>query len=276
MGVFRRTLLAGALILTAAAHAQMSDSDTTALVRRAIDHRLHEEKTAKPVEYVFHKVDGQRERTQQIVETTDGDVARLIARAGKPLTPEENQAELDRLKNLAEHPELQEHRRKSEEKDRARITHMMAMLPDAFLYKMETTEACGSAQCYRLSYLPKPGWSPPDIEAGIFRGISGEVWIDQKQERLTRLVANFIQDVNFGLGILGKVSRGGKVVLEQGDIGGGEWQLLGLTAQLQGKALLFKKIDINLKEEMSAHKVVPAMGYREAIDLLLKAGGDPR
>ena len=271
MGMIRRmALLAGTAGMAASLAAQTSDADATALVRRAIEHRLQEEKTARPVEYVFHKIDGPRERTQQIVETKDGDVARLIAVGGKPLSPEATSAEIDRLKNLAEHPELQEHRRRNEEKDRARVTRMMAMLPDAFVYHLEATESCGGEFCYRMSYTPKPGWSPPDLEAGIFRGISGEVWIDRKQERLTKLVANFVQDVNFGFGILGKVSKGGKVVLEQGDIGGGEWQLTGMTANLAGKALLVKKIDIDLKEEMSGYTVVPVMGYREAIERLMK------
>ena len=265
-------LLAGWLLMTAAAQAQISDADATAIVRRAIGHRLQEDKSARPVEYVFHKVDGQRDRTQQIVETQDGDVARLIAIDGKPLTAEQNQAEIDRLKNLLEHPELQEHRKRNEEKDKGRIDRMMGLLPDAFLYRLEGTESCGTAVCDRMAYTPKPGWTPPDIEAGIFRGISGEVWIDQKQERLTKLVANFVQDVNFGLGLLGKVSKGGKVVLEQADIGGGEWQLTAMTAHLQAKALIFKKFDIDLKQEMSGYKVVPVMGYREAIEKLLKEG----
>jgi hypothetical protein len=263
-------LLVAAMLGSAEGFAQMSDAEATALVRRAIEHRVAEEKTARPVEYVFHKVDGTRDRTQEIVETRDGDVARLIALDGKPLSAEANQAEIDRLKNLEAHPELQEHRKRNEERDRARVTRMMAMLPNAFVYHVEATESCAGAPCYRMSYAPRPGWTPPDMEAGIFRGISGEVWIDQRQERLTKLVANFVQDVNFGFGILGRVSKGGRVVLEQGDIGGGEWQLLGMTAAMQGKALLVKKIDIDLKEEMSGFKVVPEMGYKEAVEMLLK------
>ena len=267
-------MLAGLWVGHAMAQAsarQMTPADATALVRRAIGHRLAEDKAPRPVEYLFHKVDGGRDRTQEIVETKDGDVARLVELGGKPLSAEANQAELDRLQNLKNHPEMQEHRRKNEERDKGRIDRMMGMLPDAFSYRVEATEACGAGQCYRMAYEPKPGWTPPDLEAGIFRGISGEVWIDVKQERLVKLVADFVADVNFGFGILGKVSKGGKVVLEQADIGGGEWELTGMTARLDGKALLFKKIDVQLTEEMSRYVPVAAgMGYREGIELLLK------
>jgi hypothetical protein len=43
------------------------------------------------------------------------------------------------------------------------------------------------------------------VEANIFRGLAGELWIDQAQERLNRLDAHVIANVDFGWGILGKL-----------------------------------------------------------------------
>ena len=78
------------------------------------------------------------------------------------------------------------------------------------------------------------------MEASIFRGLAGEVWIDQEQERLTRLDAHVIANVDFGWGILGKLDKGGTILLEQSDIGGHDWELTDLKLNLTGKALLVK------------------------------------
>ena len=121
------------------------------------------------------------------------------------------------------HPELQEKRRKSEEKDAARVDRLMGMLPDAFLYRVEGVESCTAGRCYRLSFAPNAKWEPPDLEAEFLRGIAGEVWISLADERLTRLDARFVADADIGLGILGKVNKGGTVRLEQTDIGGNDW-----------------------------------------------------
>ena len=75
----------------------------------------------------------------------DGDVARLVEVKGQPLSVEANQAELERLHTLADHPEIQQHRHQREQKDAARVDRLMRLLPEAFLYRYEgmTGLRCG-------------------------------------------------------------------------------------------------------------------------------------
>ena len=130
-----------------------------ALVRRAVQLRLEEEKSHRPVRYVLRKTDGDHETTKEIIETNDGDVARLIEINGQPLTAEQEQTEMNRLDTLAAHPEMQERRRRSEQKDAARIDQLVGMLPDSEIYKLEGMVSCGASQCYRLSFTPNPSLS---------------------------------------------------------------------------------------------------------------------
>jgi hypothetical protein len=124
---------------------------------------------------------------------------------------------------------------------------------------------------------------PPEIREGaaegpafllnIFRGLAGELWIDQAQERLTRLDAHVIANVDFGWGILGKLDKGGTIQLEQSDIGGGDWELTSLKLNLKGKALMLKSLDIQLTEQASHFsQVPPGTDYRKAIELLQSSG----
>jgi hypothetical protein len=244
--------------------------DVVALVPRAMQLRLQEEKHHQPVEYVLHKRDGDHETTKEIVETRDGDVARLIAINGKPLNAEQEQAEMSRLDTLAAHPELQQKRRRSEERDAARIDQLLAMLPHSEVYKLEGMVPCGAGQCYRLSFTPNPSFMPPNLEAEVLKGFAGEVWIDKAQGRLVRLDAHLVREVNIGFGILGRLDKGGTMVLEQayeGDVR--EWQATVLKMNLTGRALLVKPVDIRIDEVASGFAPVPeGLGYREAIAML--------
>ncbi len=220
LGLILMALLAAGIC---SAPAQQSAAvDPTALVRRAIQHRFDSERNQPPLRYLLRKQDGPRDNTKDIIETRDGDVARLVALNGQPLSAQANQDELDRLNLLANHPEVQQHRKFREQKDADRVNRLMRLLPDAFLYRFEGMVPCAAGQCYRLSFSPNPRFTPPDVEAAIFRGMAGEVWIDQTQERLTRLDAHLISNVDFGWGILGKLDEGGTIQIEQADIGGSQ------------------------------------------------------
>jgi hypothetical protein len=272
------------LILLALAAARISPAqpeqsagvDPTALVRRAVQHRMDAEQTHQPLRYVLRKTDEQHDTTKDIIETSQGDVARLVAINGQPLSAEANQAELDRLHTLANHPEIQQHRHQREQKDAARVDRLMRLLPDAFLYRYEGMTGCAAGSCYRLSFSPNPHFTPPDMEASIFRGLAGEVWIDQEQERLTHLDAHVIANVDFGWGILGELDKGGTILLEQSDIGGHDWELTHLKLNLTGKALMVKSLNIQITEQASHFtQVPPGVDYRKAIQLLENSSATP-
>src|SRR5277367_2138381 len=198
--------------------------DQVALVRRASQNELRSTAPAYPVRYKLRKQEEKGVTTKEIVPTKDGDVARLIAKDDKPLTPEENKAELDRLNNLLAHPEIQEHRHKREQEDSGRADEMTRLLPDGFLYTYIGMVPGPNGPAHRLSFKPNPGFHPPDREAEVYHGMEGELWIDQKQERMVKMNAHLIDDVEFGWGILGRLYKGGSLSVEQADVGDHHWE----------------------------------------------------
>ena len=261
----------GGLVLALAQTTVKTPFDGAGLVRRAVQHRLDMDEGHPMLRYVVRRKDARRETTKEIIETKDGDVARLIAVDGKPLSAEEERTEMERLDFLSAHPELEEHRHRSEMKDQARIDRMLGMLPDAEIYTLEGIVPCDAGMCYRMKFIPNPQFVPPDIESEFLRGFAGSVWIDQAQERLTRLDAHLIEDIDFGFGILGKVNKGGTAELRQTDVGGQEWKLTELKVNLVGRALLFKALNIQIEEEASDFSpVASGMSYRDAIRILKK------
>jgi hypothetical protein len=244
-------------------------SDPVSVVRRASQNELHSTNSGHPYRYKLRKVDEKGISTKEIVETKDGDVARLIALGDKPLEPERQQAELDRLNNLMAHPEIQEHRRKREKEDSDRANEMVRLLPDAFLYHYEGTAPGPSGDCYRLTFKPNPNFDPPDREAQVYHGMVGELWIDKAQERMVKLDAHLVDDVEFGWGILGKLYKGGSILVEQADVGDHHWETTHMKLDLTGKALFFKTLAFQTTENASDFHPVPVqMSYQDAIRML--------
>jgi hypothetical protein len=236
-------------------------NDPVTLVRHASYNELHNSAPPYPVRYKLRKQDDKGVTTKEIVPTKDGDVARLIARNDKPLTPEQNKAELDRLSNLLAHPEIQEHRHKREQEDSGRADEMIRLLPDAFLYTYLGMTAGPNGPAYRLSFKPNPGFHPPDREAEVYHGMEGELWIDQGQES--------IDDVNFGWGILGKLYEGGSLTIEQKDVGHRHWEATLMRLNLTGMALMLKPLSFQTTETQTDFEPVPVnMSYQDAVHLL--------
>jgi len=257
-------------LLGGVAGAQTDAVNPVTLVGRAVRLRAEEETSHRPVRYVLRKVDGDHSTTKEMIETKEGNVARLIAINGKSLTAEQEQNEMDRLDALLAHPEMQERRRKSEQKDAARIDQLVGMLPDSEIYKLEGMVACGTGQCYRLSFTPNPKFEAPHLEADVLRGFAGEVWIEKTQQRLVRLDAHLEREVSIGFGILGRLDKGGTIELQQEFEGNvQEWQPTVLKLNLSWKALMVKSVKIDINEVASEFATVPAgIGYREAIAML--------
>jgi hypothetical protein len=265
----RAPIAALALVFALAGASQAQNVDPHALVTRAVHNELASD-SKHPYRYTLHKVDDGKITTKEIIETKDGDVARLIAFDDKPLSSDADAAEIERLNTLLNNPDIQEHRRKREQADSDRANEMIRLLPTAFIYTFEGMVDGPSGPCYRLAMKPNPSFNPPDREAEVYHGMAGELWIDQKQERMVKLDVHLIADVDFGWGIVGRLYKGGTILVEQKDVGDGHWEQYLLRLNLQGKILMIKSLIIDTTEEESNYSPVPAnWGYQDAVRALL-------
>ncbi len=257
-----------AVVVLVAAACYAQTPDPIAIVKAASRNELKASNGGHPFRYRLHKIDDGKVTTKIIVETKDGGVARLIEADDKPLSAEANQAELDRLQNLYDHPEIQEHRHKKEQGDSGEADEMVRLLPDAFLYQYKGMVAGPNGPAYRLAFEPNPSYQPPDREAEVFKGMEGELWVDQGEERLVKLDAHLIADVNFGWGILGRLYKGGSILVEQKDVGDRHWEATHMKLNLTGKALMLKSLSFQTIEDSSDFHPVPDSGYKAAINFL--------
>ena len=264
-------LLTALLIFTGVPRilAQGPPGDPVALVRAASWNELHSSNQQHPFRFRLRKQDESAITTKDIVETKDGDVARLVAVNDQPLTPDRAKAERDRLDNLLAHPELQTRRHKKEQEDSNRSNEMVRLLPDAFLYTYRGVVNTPDGPAWRLSFLPNEKFIPPDREAQVYHGMAGELWIDCNQKRLAHLDAHLISDVNFGWGVIGRLYKGGTILVRQQDVGQNHWENVQLKLNLTGKILMFHNVTFQTTEESTDFKPVSnTLTYQDAIRML--------
>ena len=219
--------------------------------------------------YRLHKVSPRLSTTKDIIETRDGDVARLVAMNDKPLSAGDEQKEQARLDALLADPDRQHHRKQSEDADTARVLKVLRTLPDAFTYQY--AGPCAQSEgvrCERYTFVPNPHFDPPDLETTALAAMTGELWIDPKESRVLRLEGRLQRDVDFGWGVLGRLNKGGWIVIVQSDVGNRQWRVVTFQMVMSGR-VFFKSRSFDTREDETDFAAVPAnMNYTQAIQLL--------
>jgi hypothetical protein len=251
------------------------------LVRRTVQREVAPGSSGIKLLFEDRKQTPHGAQTKLIVETRDGTAGMTIAINGKPLTPEQRQAEEARLSGLASNPEALRKKQKSEKEDAERTTRIMRALPDAFLYEPDGTMAgspeIGKAgdQLVRLKFRPNPRYIPPSHVEQVLTGLQGYLLIDAEQHRIAKIDGTLAKDVNFGWGILGRLDRGGHFLVQQADVFNGDWEVTRMSLRFTGKELLFKSININSDEVFCNFRPVPSnLTFAQAVELLKKQGAE--
>jgi hypothetical protein len=254
--------------------AALAPPQAQALVERALASELRTaQDPTHPMRYRLRKSSPRLTTAKEIVETRDGDVARLVSIDDKPLSQADEQMEQARLDALLSDPNLQQHRKQSEGQDIGIVLRLLHMLPQAYLYQYAGAGSGPAGTVERFTFRPNPGFSPPDFETQALTAMTGELWIDAAQERVTRLEGHLQQDTDYGWGILGRLDKGGWIVIEQADVGGRQWRIARFKMQMNLR-VLFKTRSIDTTEEMTQYAPVHVgIDYRQAIQMLRAAPG---
>jgi len=256
---------------TASPPPSLTNEQAQAMVKRVLQVELEEAQTSAqshPLQYKLRKQSPRIATTKLIVESKDGDVARLIAINDGPLSADDEQRENARLQGLLDDPGLQHHRQEREKGDADRARKVMRALPDAFVYTYAGVVDTPQGLSYKLSFQPNPDFDPQDLEAQVLKGMAGELWIDVAQQRVTRLVGKRLHDVDYGWGIIGKLDQGGTLLLEQADIGNHQWRTTHMVLVMNARAF-WKIIRLDTTLDLSEFTpVTSGLSYQQAIQLL--------
>jgi hypothetical protein len=274
----RESIVAGVLSLAFLCLAQApqtaeSGQDPNALVRTVAYNELHAPESNEFHAWKQKQVKPNRTTTKQYVETPEGLLGRLLTVNGKPLTGDALNKENTRINRLLDPRQMQQ-KRKEQKEDETRSKRIVAALPDAFLYKITGTEERNGHKLINLRFTPNPDFSAPNHETLVLQGMEGDMTIDATVMRLVKIDGTMMEDVSIGWGILGRLDKGGRFVVEQKEVDNGDWEISYMMLNFTGKALIFKTIRINEVDTSYDFRKVPKMNVADAINYLKKADSD--
>ena len=220
------------------------------------------------MEYRLRKSSPRLTSTKEIIETKDGAVARLLSINDSAPSQADRQKDEARLDALLADPNRQRKRKQGEQDDTGRALKVLRALPKAFIYRSAGSETTASGNIERYTFTPNPKFNPNDLELLVLTAMTGTLTIDSTHERVLRLEGHLQQDVDIGWGILGRLYKGGSIVIEQADVGAAQWRVVRFKMDMNGR-VFFKTRSFTTTEEESQFVPVPVdMTYQQAIERL--------
>jgi len=235
------------------------------LVRRVVSNELTFQDDHTNWMYRLEKEQHGKKEVEEIVETKDGSVSRLLSINDLPLTAKQQMEEDERERELMTNRSAQQKLRRSLDAETLQGRRLFKLLPDAFVFSY----AGGDGNLVKLSFKPNPSFHAPSQETRVFHDMEGEMWIDCKQERLAGFDGRLTQAVKFGFGLLGYLDKGGHFEVRQAEVVPGHWDMTTLSLEMTGRALLFASIGVQKKENhQDFHRVPDDLTLTQAADIL--------
>jgi hypothetical protein len=223
--------------------------------------------------YRMETVNERGDQVRDVIESRDGTVARLILKDGKPLTPEQDKVDRERLNDMLASPAAYAKHVKNGESEKSMADKLVPMMADAMINTYTPGQPQsgknGGAPEIVLDYKPNPKFVPPNTQAQALTGLQGRVWIDAKTHYVVRMEGTIFRPVNFGWGMLAHIYPGGKLVMDQAKVGDNRWIFTDFSMELSVRALMVKKLDIHSSAKTSNFQTIGPMSYQDAIHQLL-------
>ena len=217
--------------------------------------------------YRLEKEESGRKQVQEILETNNGSLSRLLSVDGRLLDAKQEQKETQRLQRLVNHPDEQRKLQQESIKKAEQGARLFRLLPSVFVFDY----AGRQGDLVTLTFRPNPNFQPPSLEARVFHGMQGELTVDTNKVRLAAINGHLEEDVNFGGGLLGHLDRGGKFEVRQAEVSPDHWEMIFLTVDIKGKALLFKTLGVyETEKHIDFQRVPDDLKLAQAADMLNK------
>jgi hypothetical protein len=224
------------------------------------------------------------DKTYRVVPTGGGTMKLEVSAQGAPDDPQEYRRQLATLRGTLEMmANPNDPRAKTAYDKYQKRRHERAEFLDtarsAFLVKWQDRETRNGRLCEVFLLTPDPNFHPHSIYQDAMAHVTAKIWVDRETNQLVHGEANVTSDIYFGGGLLGKLTRGSKISLEQGEVAPGVWLPTEYQYDYSGRKFLFS-FEQHQSIDVSHYKRIgPPAEALAAIQKELAAGkpvaGDP-
>ena len=208
------------ILIAVLATASFAQLDVETIIQRSVQANAADWKAAPDYDYIERdRQPGGGTKTSEELMILGTPYERLIAVNGKPLSPEQQAQEQQKLEATVverqkESPQGRRQRIAKYEKERESDDLMMEQLTKALDFKLVGEQRLSAQDVYVLKATPRPGYKPPNAEAKVLTGMEGKLWIDKQTFQWVKVEATVIHPVSIG-GFLAEVEPGTHFELEK-------------------------------------------------------------
>jgi hypothetical protein len=247
------------------------DSAAPLLIQRASANEVAALQSPEPFRYLERLLWPWGTETREVIETREGRVDRIVEFNDEPVAPDQAEKQQLQLRKLLDDSKAARREIEDQNSETRRRIRMMKAFPAAFIF-----EPSGSDHgLLKFSFRPNRSFSPKDRETQVYRGMQGTVWVDPKQERLTKIEGTLTRDVSFGWGIFGKLYKGGHYLLEQTEVEQRVWRITTLDLELKMRVFFNTSHLLRREHDREFSPSPPDLTYKQAVRMLLKADAGP-
>jgi hypothetical protein len=190
---------------------------------------------------------------ENVVETPDGLLRRLVEEDGKPLTPDRTAEEDRHIAALVADPDALRDADADRRADEARLEKILDILPKVFLFNADGMQD----DCVRIAFRPNPAFTPSSYDERIVHGLAGTILVRMPAERLCGIEGHLIDRVSFGFGILGHIEKDSRFRVTRTPVTATDWKSTRVEVHLDGKILLLKSISRDQDAHHSGAEPLP-------------------
>jgi hypothetical protein len=237
------------------------------LVREACYNAVQQHEAESLWSYRVQRLEDNHIILEQVIETVDTPVKHLLAVDGRAPSPEQLKEENERHRILLKNSAGRSALKRDRDEDSKKMEEMLRIIPEAFVFQDQGKQR----GLEKIAFHPNPEFKPKTYEQRVLHTLVGTALIDLKDRQIARVSASLAQRVEFGLGFLGRVDRGGTVNIARTRLSDGVWQVSMEKIDLSGRIAIFKSLNKHKDELRSDFKQVdPGTTVAQALDELEK------
>ncbi|PWU09466.1 MAG: hypothetical protein C5B51_06185 [Terriglobia bacterium] len=207
------------------------------------------------------KVKSQEVETWEVTLLEESPYRRLVARNDRPLSPQEQQREEEKLRRSMEerrHESIEQHERrlaewhKRQEKQREPIKD----LPQAFSFQLTGEENLDGRPVYVIDAMPRPGYQPKSTSTSFFPKIKLRLWIDRTDFQGAKIEMESLDTISLGA-VLVRLSKGTRLVIEQTRVNDEVWLPKKVSLAASARVFVVKGLNRELEVTYSDYKKLP-------------------
>ena len=153
---------------------------------------------------------------------------------------------------------------KRQKRERDRVEFLDAM-KEAFLAKWVTADTKNGRECDVFQLDPNPEFHPHSMFQSALSHVTAKIWVDRESNQLVWGEAHVLSDISVGGGILGKVYRGSRISMGQGEVAPGIWLPTHYQYDFTGRKFVFAFQEHQTIDVSHYHRVGPP---REALAIV--------